>query len=447
MNTFFLLISGNCRKCITAIGIYLLLFCSQGYSQQLSMKMAKLFSAPAVTPTPPPSITLPGGPPAALLAAVAAPTIAGFSPTAAGAGSIVHISGSNFDGNTQVSFGGIPAAAVSVISTGVLYATVSSGAIGKISVSNAFGANSSTGNFTFVPAPGITKVVKTKSAGSSTITISGTNFTGFANVSVNGSAFIPGIILSPASVQVTIPGNPVIYSISVNTPGGTVDNAAADAPQGNADLNLPDFGNGLTLVPTPSLDYSQVMQGRNWGFRERVWGNSLGIDSGRQKLGAKFLSVQTSIFGLSAEFNQVFTNQGSPVSLALAVELNFLLKKVSFFDTAAKTNTNFNPFVIHPRIGLVSTFFNNNVYAGLYANIPSVVGSNDAFALFFNAHSKNVFIYPEIALGGLIGLGNGGSQAIKIDLNLMVNNGEARFITSSTDKVIPFLKIGFLTAL
>jgi IPT/TIG domain len=436
-------------NCLTFIFVCLTSTC---LSQQLASRMQKqsgIYDRSKVS-TPPAGYGIPlfGGvaAPAPGFVAPNDPTISRFQPTAAGIGQVVAIFGTDFDNSTTVSFGGVAAVKVTLRSNTRIDATVGAGQSGPIILTNAHGSGSIQG-FTLVPPPTITSVTHAKAGSGMTITITGTNFIGYSNVSINNLPSVSGLIISPTTVLLTISTSSILTSIEVGTPGGVVDYPSTQAATGNVDLNLPDFGNGLTLIPTPSFDYSQVFNGKNTAFSERIWGNSLGIDSSQQKLGAKFLLPQTSIFGLKGEGDVRFTDAGSSVLLSGAIEINVLVKKVSFFDTAAKTNTNFNPFVIHPRLALVSSFAQGNVFIGAYCNFLTVVGSNDQFASFFNTHSKNVFVYPEIDFGGLINMGSAGNQAIKLELDMIVNNGDAQFMTRSSDVLIPALKIGFVTAL
>jgi subtilisin family serine protease len=77
------------------------------------------------------------------------PTISGFSPSHGSAGTLVTITGTNFNSGTQVTFSpNNPAASVNVITSNTLVAKVPAGAAtGPIFVSNAAGANASSSNF------------------------------------------------------------------------------------------------------------------------------------------------------------------------------------------------------------------------------------------------------------------------------------------------------------
>jgi hypothetical protein len=76
------------------------------------------------------------------------PTITSFSPSHGKAGTLVTIQGTNFNSGTAVTFNNKPAAAVNVLSSTTLVATVPNGATtGRIRVSNPAGTSTSTTNF------------------------------------------------------------------------------------------------------------------------------------------------------------------------------------------------------------------------------------------------------------------------------------------------------------
>lgn len=411
---------------------------------------SKMSKAQKVAPSKSPVATVASASLSAVLpAAPGAPTITTFSPKFAGADGTVDITGTNFENGMTVSFGGTPAALVSVRSATEAIATVGNGANGSVTVTTTRGTDNKAG-FTFVAAPTITSVDHDRVPAGTRITITGTNFIGPCQIAVNGGPALPAAVFSATSIAVTVPGKPVITDVEVTTPGGVIDFSAVAPTQGNVDLNLPNFTDGLVPIPTPSFDLNQVTNSNNFGFSERFWGNSLGLDSSRSRAGSKFLSPDISVFGFKGEFDWRWTNNTSKFAMGMVLEANLLSKKLSYIDTASKGSTaiGFNPFVFHPRLGITSSFFSNNFYAGLLTNFMTVIGHNDEFAAFFHSGSKNVFVYPEIDLGGLIPIGSGTKQALKFEFNLIINNGDAQFMTGiSHDPVIPFLKIGYVTGL
>ena len=86
------------------------------------------------------------------LVAFRKPTVSGFSPTSGKVGSQVTITGTNFNAGTGVKFFNNKTAAVNVITSNTLIATVPVGAVtGPIKVFNAAGSSTAPGNFTVLP--------------------------------------------------------------------------------------------------------------------------------------------------------------------------------------------------------------------------------------------------------------------------------------------------------
>ena len=121
-----------------------------------------------------------------------APTISGFSPASGPAGSTVTISGSGFTGATAVAFNGTSAASYTVKSDTQITATVPAGATtGPVSVTAPGGTATSTASFTVTatpPAPAISGFSPASGPAGSTVTISGSGFTGATAVAFNGTS-------------------------------------------------------------------------------------------------------------------------------------------------------------------------------------------------------------------------------------------------------------------
>jgi hypothetical protein len=118
------------------------------------------------------------------------PTITSFSPTSAGTGQFVSITGTNFTGATAVSFGGTAASSYTVVSATSIVAVVGTGTTGSVIVTTANGTINRAG-FTFnttTLAPTITSFTPISAGAGQTVTITGTNFTGATAVSFGGTA-------------------------------------------------------------------------------------------------------------------------------------------------------------------------------------------------------------------------------------------------------------------
>src|SRR5207249_9153897 len=114
------------------------------------------------------------------------PTITSFTPTTGPAGTSVTISGTNFTGATAIRFNGV-SATFTVTSDTAIRATVPAGATtGPLSVTTPGGTATSASSFTVVSPPTIASFTPTSGPVGTSVTISGTSFTGATSVSFNG---------------------------------------------------------------------------------------------------------------------------------------------------------------------------------------------------------------------------------------------------------------------
>jgi hypothetical protein len=150
------------------------------------------------------------------------PNIASFTPTSASTGTTVTITGTNFTGATAVSFGGTPATSFTVNSATSISSVVGAGASGTVSVTGVGGCVATLAGFTYltVPLPTITSFTPA-SAGpcSTTVTITGTNFTGATAVSFGGTPAASFTVNSATSITAVV-GAGASGNVSVTTPNG-----------------------------------------------------------------------------------------------------------------------------------------------------------------------------------------------------------------------------------
>src|SRR5438445_8763378 len=155
----------------------------------------------------------------------APPTISDFTPASGPVGTSVQINGTNFSGASSVKFNNV-SATYAVSSPTVIQATVPSGAgSGPISVTTAGGTAASTSNFTVTspppPAPTISDFTPASGPVGTSVQINGTNFSGASSVTFNNIAAAYTVI-SPTTIQATVPSAATTGLISVTTDGGTV---------------------------------------------------------------------------------------------------------------------------------------------------------------------------------------------------------------------------------
>jgi IPT/TIG domain/FG-GAP-like repeat len=166
------------------------------------------------------------------------PTISSFSPTKATQGMQVTITGTNFNGTTSVTFGGISTPFV-VNSATSITATIGNGASGSVVVNTPEGVATAAG-FTYGADPTITSFTPTIATKGTEVTITGTNFTGTTSLTFGGTEAKSFEIKSATSI-IAIVGDGTAGSIAVTTPLGV-----ATATGFN-------YSPPLSLVPTVSF--------------------------------------------------------------------------------------------------------------------------------------------------------------------------------------------------
>jgi hypothetical protein len=158
------------------------------------------------------------------------PSVTSFSPTSGPPGTLVTINGSSFTGTTGVTFGGATAS-FSMNSSSQMTATVPSNApTGRVAVTTAAGTGVSTTDFTVTtppstppppPAPPtITAFAPSSGVPGTTVTLTGTNFTGATGVSFGGVGAVFNVN-SATQITTAVPASAASGRISVSTPGGT----------------------------------------------------------------------------------------------------------------------------------------------------------------------------------------------------------------------------------
>ena len=151
-----------------------------------------------------------------------APTITSFTPTSGAAGTLVTVNGTNFTASAVVEFNGVTGTGFVFKSATKVKAKVPAGATsGPISVTTASGTATSASNFT-VPSggpPTITSFSPSSGPVGTSVTITGTNFTGTTVVKFNGvkATFT---VNSDTTITATVPAGATTGKIIVKTPLG-----------------------------------------------------------------------------------------------------------------------------------------------------------------------------------------------------------------------------------
>ncbi len=170
---------------------------------------------------------------------LAAPTVAGVSPSAGptGGGTTVVITGTGFTsatGAAGVTFGATNAANYTVNSDTQITATSPAGSAGTVDVRvTTPGGTSSTSAsdfFTYVAAPTVTGLAPASGpvGGGTTVTLTGTGFSGTTAVTFGATAATGVIVNSATQITATAPAGTGTVNVRVTTVGGTSATAAAN---------------------------------------------------------------------------------------------------------------------------------------------------------------------------------------------------------------------------
>jgi hypothetical protein len=170
----------------------------------------------------------------AAVAGITTPTVISVSPNSGPSGTSVVITGSNFTGATAVKFGATPATAFTVNSATQITATspAGSGTV-DVTVTTASGTSAvnSVDKFTYTgPPPTVTGLAPTTgpAVGGTSVTITGTNFTGASAVKFGATPATTFTINSATQITATSPAGTGTVDVTVTTPAGTSATSAAD---------------------------------------------------------------------------------------------------------------------------------------------------------------------------------------------------------------------------
>ena len=164
------------------------------------------------------------------------PTVSSVSPAvgSSAGGTVVSLNGAGFVAPATVTFGGVPATSVTMVSPYLITATTPPGAVGPVGVlvSSPSGAvGGMTSGFTYELAwPRVTGVSPSTGAltGGTTLTITGSGFAPGATVTIAGQPAATVSAVSPTQITVTTPPGPSgNATILVTNPGGAISGLAS----------------------------------------------------------------------------------------------------------------------------------------------------------------------------------------------------------------------------
>ena len=187
---------------------------------------------PATATTGPISVTSPDGTATSAtnftVTASPVPTITSFNPTNGPVGTSVVITGTGFTGATAVKFNGVSATTFTVNSGTQITATVpTSATTGRLTVTTPGGTATSATDFsvTAVGSPTITSFTPASGPVGTSVTVTGTNFTGTTSVKFNGVTATFNVTNS-TRLGATVPVGATTGTISVTNASGTATSTA-----------------------------------------------------------------------------------------------------------------------------------------------------------------------------------------------------------------------------
>jgi hypothetical protein len=153
----------------------------------------------------------------------------GISPSSGptSGGTIITITGTNLTGTTGVTIGGVPATLVTVVNGTTVTAKTPPGTLGPkdVVVTTPGGTATSTGGFTYVALPPTVTAVNPStgtSLGGTSVTITGTNFTGATAVTFGGTNVSSYTVVNATTITAKTPAHAGgLVNVAVTTGAGT----------------------------------------------------------------------------------------------------------------------------------------------------------------------------------------------------------------------------------
>jgi hypothetical protein len=187
------------------------------------------------------------------------PEVDSFTPASGPVNSSVVITGDDFSDATAVKFNGKSTGSFTVDSDFQITATVPSGATnGPISVTTPEGTGTSLASFTVTlppPPPVVSSFFPTQGAIGTSVTISGSNFTGANAITFNTTSTTTFTVNNDSSITVNVPAGATTGLLSVTTPqGGTGSSTTNFTVTGSSRIKDITFENGNITDPTTGFD-------------------------------------------------------------------------------------------------------------------------------------------------------------------------------------------------
>lgn len=230
-------------------------------SAQITASLNATSASSTITVTPPP------------------PTIVSFTPTSGLVGDTVTVTGTNFINVQTVTFNGITAI-FTINNATTLTAVVPSGATtGPLSVTTATGTATSATNFTVLVPPIVTSFTPTNGRASTTVTVTGTNFTGVSAVTFNGIAATGFTVQNATTLTAIVPATATTGSLAVTTPDGTATSAGQFVVIPTQDMQLSVLPATLAIPSSGQASFNVALTGSS-GFTNVATLGMTGLPTG-----------------------------------------------------------------------------------------------------------------------------------------------------------------------
>ncbi|SDH19013.1 FG-GAP-like repeat-containing protein [Mucilaginibacter gossypii] len=148
-----------------------------------------------------------------------APAISSFTPASATRGSTITITGTNLNGTTKVTFGGVDASSFTIKSATSITAIVGDGATGDVAITTPVATGKLSG-FTFLPGPTLKSFSPLTAGPGKTVTLTGTHFAGATAVTFGGINARSFTVISDEKITAVVNNTAASGIISVTVPGG-----------------------------------------------------------------------------------------------------------------------------------------------------------------------------------------------------------------------------------
>jgi Concanavalin A-like lectin/glucanases superfamily/Chitobiase/beta-hexosaminidase C-terminal domain/IPT/TIG domain/Fibronectin type III domain len=325
-------------------------------------------------------------------------TISGVSPSngAPAGGTLVTLTGTSFASGATVTFGGVAATSVVVVSSTEITCLTPAGSAGAVTVAvTSGGQNGSLANgFTYIVPPSVTSVSPNSGStgGGTNVTVTGTNFAAGATVTFgagrqggDGSANATNVVVvSPTQITCTTPaGNAgaVNVGVTVNGETGTLTN-------------------GFTYVAVPTVTSVSPANGPAAG------GTAVTI------AGTNFASGATVMFGSAAATNVVVVSSTSITATTPAGSAGAVTVTVTVGGQSGSLSSGFT-YVVAPTVTGVSPS-SGSTAGGTAVTITGTNFASGATVTFGSAPATNVVVVNSTSITATTPAGSTGAVTVTV---------------------------------